>query len=114
LKTAGGTTPTATSYFGSNSSFSCSTSFSGRRSILAKIWIGGRSSRDAASAEASAGRPPGSQELAPPFYNAGLYVLRPSIFDFTAKLKPSPRDEHELTDAIRDLAPAYRQDGESA
>jgi dTDP-glucose pyrophosphorylase len=39
-----------------------------------------------------------------PFYNAGLYAFRPSIFDFTAKLKPSPRGEYELTDAIRELA----------
>jgi len=39
-----------------------------------------------------------------PWYNAGLYAFRPSIFDFAAKLKPSPRGEYELTDAIRDLA----------
>jgi dTDP-glucose pyrophosphorylase len=39
-----------------------------------------------------------------PFYNAGLYAFRPSIFNFTAKLKPSPRGEYELTDAIRNLA----------
>jgi dTDP-glucose pyrophosphorylase len=39
-----------------------------------------------------------------PFYNAGLYAFRPGILDFTAKLKPSPRGEYELTDAIRDLA----------
>jgi dTDP-glucose pyrophosphorylase len=39
-----------------------------------------------------------------PFYNAGLYTFRPSIFDFTVKLKPSPRGEYELTDAIRELA----------
>jgi dTDP-glucose pyrophosphorylase len=39
-----------------------------------------------------------------PFYNAGLYAFRPSIFHFTAKLKPSTRGEYELTDAIRDLA----------
>ena len=39
-----------------------------------------------------------------PWYNAGLYAFRPSIFDFTVKLKPSPRGEYELTDAIRDLA----------
>src|ERR1051326_7631658 len=38
------------------------------------------------------------------WYNAGLYVFRPSIFRFTAKLKPSPRGEYELTDAIRGLA----------
>jgi len=43
-------------------------------------------------------------EGAMPFYNAGLYAFRPGIFDFTAKLKPSPRGEYELTDAIRDLA----------
>ncbi len=39
-----------------------------------------------------------------PWYNAGLYSFRQSIFDFTAKLKPSPRGEYELTDAIRGLA----------
>jgi len=39
-----------------------------------------------------------------PWYNAGFYAFRPSIFDFTAKLKPSPRGEYELTDAICDLA----------
>ncbi len=39
-----------------------------------------------------------------PWYNAGLYAFRSSIFEFTAKLKPSPRGEYELTDAIRDLA----------
>src|ERR1051326_6430824 len=39
-----------------------------------------------------------------PWYNAGLYAFRPSIFDFTARLKPSPRGEFELTDAIRELA----------
>jgi dTDP-glucose pyrophosphorylase len=39
-----------------------------------------------------------------PFYNAGLYAFRPSIFEFTAKLQPSPRGEYELTDAIRGLA----------
>src|SRR5436309_5366037 len=39
-----------------------------------------------------------------PWYNAGLYAFRPTIFDLTAKLKRSPRGEYELTDAIRDLA----------
>lgn len=43
-------------------------------------------------------------EATSPWYNAGLYAFRPSIFEFTAKLKPSPRGEFELTDAIRDLA----------
>jgi UDP-N-acetylglucosamine diphosphorylase / glucose-1-phosphate thymidylyltransferase / UDP-N-acetylgalactosamine diphosphorylase / glucosamine-1-phosphate N-acetyltransferase / galactosamine-1-phosphate N-acetyltransferase len=44
-----------------------------------------------------------------PWYNAGLYAFRPSIFEFTAKLKPSPRGEYELTDAIRDLAHSGRK-----
>lgn len=44
-----------------------------------------------------------------PWYNAGLYGFRPSIFDFTAKLKPSPRGEYELTDAIRNLAQSGRK-----
>ena len=39
-----------------------------------------------------------------PWYNAGIYAFRPSIFEFTAKLKPSPRGEYELTDAIREIA----------
>lgn len=39
-----------------------------------------------------------------PWYNAGVYAFCPSIFDFTARLKLSPRGEYELTDAIRDLA----------
>jgi len=39
-----------------------------------------------------------------PWYNAGLYAFRPSIFEFTGKLQPSPRGEYELTDAIRDFA----------
>lgn len=47
---------------------------------------------------------PKPDEPTSPWYNAGLYAFRPGIFDFTAKLKPSPRGEYELTDAIRDLA----------
>src|SRR5438034_8765050 len=39
-------------------------------------------------------------ERAVPFYNAGIYAFRPSIFEFTGKLQPSPRGEYELTDAI--------------
>lgn len=48
-------------------------------------------------------------EVTSPWYNAGLYVFRPSIFEFTARLKPSPRGEYELTDAIRDLAHSGRK-----
>jgi dTDP-glucose pyrophosphorylase len=43
-------------------------------------------------------------EATSPWYNAGIYTFRPSIFEFTAMLKPSPRGEYELTDAIRELA----------
>ena len=39
-----------------------------------------------------------------PWYNAGVYTFRRSIFDFTARLERSPRGEFELTDAIRELA----------
>ncbi len=43
-----------------------------------------------------------------PWYNAGVYTFCPSIFEFTARLKLSPRGEYELTDAIRDLAQSGR------
>jgi len=33
--------------------------------------------------------------------NAGLMVFSPRLFDYTAALKPSPRGEYEITDAIR-------------
>jgi UDP-N-acetylglucosamine diphosphorylase / glucose-1-phosphate thymidylyltransferase / UDP-N-acetylgalactosamine diphosphorylase / glucosamine-1-phosphate N-acetyltransferase / galactosamine-1-phosphate N-acetyltransferase len=47
---------------------------------------------------------PKSGEPTSPWYNAGIYAFRPSIFDYIAKLERSPRGEFELTDAIRDLA----------
>lgn len=37
------------------------------------------------------------------WYNAGIYIFRPSLFDFTAKLQKSPRGEYEITDAISGL-----------
>ncbi len=43
-------------------------------------------------------------EASSPWYNAGLYAFRPGIFEFTAKLQPSPRGEYELTDAVREMA----------
>jgi dTDP-glucose pyrophosphorylase len=43
-------------------------------------------------------------EATSPWYNAGIYAFRPSIFEWTAKLKPSSRGEYELTDAVRALA----------
>ena len=44
-----------------------------------------------------------------PWYNAGVYAFRSSIFDFIAKLELSPRGEYELTDAIRNLALAGKK-----
>lgn len=36
----------------------------------------------------------------PVWYNAGIYLFRPVLFDFTTRLQKSPRGEYELTDAI--------------
>jgi dTDP-glucose pyrophosphorylase len=47
---------------------------------------------------------PKAGEPTSPWYNAGIYAFRSSIFDHIAKLERSPRGEFELTDAIRDLA----------
>jgi NDP-sugar pyrophosphorylase family protein len=51
---------------------------------------------------------PGPGEPTSPWYNAGVYTFRPSIFEHTAKLERSPRGEFELTDAIRTLAQSSR------
>jgi dTDP-glucose pyrophosphorylase len=42
----------------------------------------------------------------PAWYNAGIYIFKPSLFEFTAKLEKSPRGEYELTDAISALLAA--------
>ena len=34
------------------------------------------------------------------WYNAGIHVFEPVVFDFTARLQKSPRGEYELTDAL--------------
>lgn len=39
----------------------------------------------------------------PVWYNAGIYIFKPSLFEFTARLQKSPRGEYELTDAINAL-----------
>ena len=52
---------------------------------------------------------PQPSEPTSPWYNAGIYAFRPSIFEFTAKLEKSPRGEYELTDAIRALALSGRK-----
>jgi NDP-sugar pyrophosphorylase family protein len=41
------------------------------------------------------------------WYNAGIYIFRPSLFEFTARLQKSPRGEYELTDAISGLIAAH-------
>lgn len=43
----------------------------------------------------------------PVWYNAGIYIFRPSLFEHTAKLQKSPRGEYELTDAIASLMAAH-------
>jgi dTDP-glucose pyrophosphorylase len=42
----------------------------------------------------------------PAWYNAGIYIFRPVVFEFTAKLQKSPRGEYELTDAVNALVAA--------
>jgi UDP-N-acetylglucosamine diphosphorylase / glucose-1-phosphate thymidylyltransferase / UDP-N-acetylgalactosamine diphosphorylase / glucosamine-1-phosphate N-acetyltransferase / galactosamine-1-phosphate N-acetyltransferase len=39
----------------------------------------------------------------PYWYNAGIYIFNPVVFDFTARLRKSPRGEYELTDAINEM-----------
>jgi dTDP-glucose pyrophosphorylase len=40
------------------------------------------------------------------WYNAGIYIFRPVVFEFTARLQRSPRGEYELTDAINAMTAA--------
>jgi dTDP-glucose pyrophosphorylase len=42
----------------------------------------------------------------PAWYNAGIYIFRPALFDFAARLQKSPRGEYELTDAISAMVAA--------
>jgi len=42
----------------------------------------------------------------PVWYNAGIYIFRPSLFEFTSRLQKSLRGEYELTDAISALVAA--------
>jgi dTDP-glucose pyrophosphorylase len=39
----------------------------------------------------------------PAWYNAGIYIFQPALFEYTARLQKSPRGEYELTDAISAL-----------
>jgi len=40
------------------------------------------------------------------FYNAGIYLLTPRIFAYTARLEKSPRGEYEFTDALKAIVKA--------
>jgi UDP-N-acetylglucosamine diphosphorylase / glucose-1-phosphate thymidylyltransferase / UDP-N-acetylgalactosamine diphosphorylase / glucosamine-1-phosphate N-acetyltransferase / galactosamine-1-phosphate N-acetyltransferase len=42
----------------------------------------------------------------PIWYNAGIYLFRPVLFEFTGRLEKSPRGEYELTDAISAMVAA--------
>ncbi len=42
----------------------------------------------------------------PLWFNAGLYIFQPLLFEFTARLQKSPRGEYELTDAVSALIAA--------
>ena len=42
----------------------------------------------------------------PVWYNAGIYLFRPVLFEFTARLQKSPRNEYELTDALSAMVAA--------
>jgi len=45
-----------------------------------------------------------SGEGSTPWYNAGVYAFKSSIFSYVSRLEKSPRGEYELTDAIRAMA----------
>ena len=42
----------------------------------------------------------------PVWYNAGIYVFAPTVYEFTSRLTKSPRGEYELTDAISAMVEA--------
>ena len=37
------------------------------------------------------------------WYNAGIHIFIPTLFDHTARLEKSPRGEYELTDALTSM-----------
>jgi dTDP-glucose pyrophosphorylase len=42
----------------------------------------------------------------PIWYNAGIYIFKPVVYEFISKLRKSPRGEYELTDAIGGMVQA--------
>jgi len=49
-------------------------------------------------------KPKPGEAATTPWYNAGIYVFRASIFEYVERLEKSPRGEYELTDAIRAMS----------
>jgi dTDP-glucose pyrophosphorylase len=45
----------------------------------------------------------------PVWYNAGIYIFKPSLFEFTSRLEKSPRGEYELTDAVNALLATHHK-----
>jgi UDP-N-acetylglucosamine diphosphorylase / glucose-1-phosphate thymidylyltransferase / UDP-N-acetylgalactosamine diphosphorylase / glucosamine-1-phosphate N-acetyltransferase / galactosamine-1-phosphate N-acetyltransferase len=45
-----------------------------------------------------------AHEVTTPWYNAGIYTFKESIFSYVSRLERSPRGEYELTDAVRAMA----------
>ena len=45
----------------------------------------------------------------PIWYNAGIYIFKPSLFEFTGNLRKSARGEYELTDAVSALVAAHHK-----
>ena len=45
-----------------------------------------------------------THEVTTPWYNAGIYTFKESIFSYVSRLERSPRGEYELTDAVRATA----------
>jgi dTDP-glucose pyrophosphorylase len=45
----------------------------------------------------------------PVWYNAGIYIFKPSLWEFTSRLQKSPRGEYELTDAISAMVSAHHR-----
>jgi dTDP-glucose pyrophosphorylase len=43
------------------------------------------------------------------WYNAGIYIFRPCLFEFTARLEKSTRGEYELTDAVNAMLAAHHK-----
>ena len=40
------------------------------------------------------------------WYNAGIYIFKPLVYEFTARIQKSPRGEYELTDALNGMVAA--------